>query len=128
MTIVEAIRQILAKYPSARVLACAPSNGAADVIAERLAELGSGQLFRLVAPSRPEKRLPNVLKPFAYLDPDTKTFSVSSLDDMNNYRVIVSTCASASIPDGIGMSVGHFTHIFVDEAGQCMEPEASYIP
>jgi len=43
------------------------------------------------------------------------------------FRVIVSTCVSASIPYGIGVPRGHFTHIFVDEAGQAAEPE-SMIP
>lgn len=43
------------------------------------------------------------------------------------FRVIVSTCVSASIPYGVGVPRGHFTHIFVDEAGQAAEPE-SMIP
>jgi helicase MOV-10 len=33
------------------------------------------------------------------------------------------TCVSASIIPGIGMPRGHFSHIFVDEAGQATEPE-----
>jgi helicase MOV-10 len=40
VTVVEAIRQVLKKNPNARVLACAPSNSAADIITERLADLG----------------------------------------------------------------------------------------
>lgn len=40
------------------------------------------------------------------------------------FRVVVSTCMSASIPYGIGVRRGHFTHIFIDEAGQATEPEA----
>ena len=43
------------------------------------------------------------------------------------FRVIVSTCVSASVPYGIGVPRGHFTHIFIDEAGQAAEPE-SMIP
>jgi helicase MOV-10 len=43
---------------------------------------------------------------------------------MKNYRVIVSTLVSASIAFGIGMPRGHFSHIFIDEAGQATEPEA----
>ena len=39
------------------------------------------------------------------------------------FRVIVSTCVSASIPYGTGVPRGHFTHIFVDEAGHAAEPE-----
>ena len=43
------------------------------------------------------------------------------------FRIIVSTCISASIPYGIGVPRGHFTHIFIDQAGQACEPE-SMIP
>ena len=42
---------------------------------------------------------------------------------MKKYRVIVSTCFSASVPHGIGVPRGHFSHIFIDEAGQGTEPE-----
>jgi len=35
----------------------------------------------------------------------------------------VCTCVSASITYGIGIPRGHFTHIFVNEAGQATEPE-----
>jgi helicase MOV-10 len=43
---------------------------------------------------------------------------------MRRFRVVVSTCVSASFASGIGMPRGHFSHIFVDEAGQATEPEA----
>ena len=43
---------------------------------------------------------------------------------MKAFKVIVSTCVSASIVSGIGMARGHFTHIFIDEAGQATEPGA----
>lgn len=43
---------------------------------------------------------------------------------MKQFRVIVTTCVSASVVSGIGMPRGHFSHIFIDEAGQATEPEA----
>ncbi|KDQ06713.1 hypothetical protein BOTBODRAFT_149590 [Botryobasidium botryosum FD-172 SS1] len=72
VTIVEAILQILARNPRARVLACAPSNSAADIMAQRLVEFGKfdkNQLFRLYAPSRMRKHVPEELIPFTYIDP-----------------------------------------------------------
>jgi helicase MOV-10 len=42
---------------------------------------------------------------------------------MASFRVIVTTCLSGCVPPGIGLPRGHFTHIFVDEAGQASEPE-----
>jgi helicase MOV-10 len=124
VTIVEAIRQILLDDPDAHILACAPSNSAADLIAERLKDnLSPKQLFRLNAPSRSKDHLPKGLERFAQSNSDG-TFSVPQLEILSQFRVIVSTCISASVPYGIGMPRGHFTHIFLDEAGQACEPEA----
>jgi len=42
---------------------------------------------------------------------------------VKQFRVIVTTCISASIVSGIKIPPGHYSHIFVDEAGQATEPE-----
>ena len=39
------------------------------------------------------------------------------------FRVVVTTCISAAMIPGIGVPRGHFSHIFIDEAGQASEPE-----
>lgn len=77
------------------------------------------------APSRDRKRLPDELRDFVYQDRDN-CFSVKGALHLNQFRVVVSTCISASILSGVGVEQGHFTHIFVDEAGQAMEPEVNY--
>lgn len=124
VTIVEAMRQIILKDTDARILACAPSNSAADLIAERLKEnLSPRQLFRLNAPSRSKTLMPKSLERFSLTNSDG-TFSVPQLAILSQFRVIVSTCISASVPYGMGMQRGHFTHVFIDEAGQACEPEA----
>ncbi|KAA1476103.1 P-loop containing nucleoside triphosphate hydrolase protein [Dentipellis sp. KUC8613] len=122
-TIVELIKQILTKYPSARILACAPSNSAADLIASRLSSLGTDQLFRFYASSRFVRTVPVELLPFTHINANGH-FSHHSLEKMCTYRVLVTTCVSASVAYGIGMPRGHFSHIFVDEAGHATEPEA----
>ena len=33
-------------------------------------------------------------------------------------------CVTAGILYSLGLPVGHFTHVFIDEAGQATEPEA----
>ncbi len=123
VTVIEAMRQILHSNPNARILACAPSNSAADLIAERLAELGKNQLFRLNAPSRSKRTVPRSVLPFSLLN-SSDMFCAPSPEALVRFRVVVSTCMSASIPYGIGVRRGHFTHIFIDEAGQATEPEA----
>lgn len=42
---------------------------------------------------------------------------------MGRHKITVSTCSSAAILHVMGFPRGHFTHIFVDEAGQAAEPE-----
>ncbi|KIO21487.1 hypothetical protein M407DRAFT_218212 [Tulasnella calospora MUT 4182] len=122
VTVVEAIRQILARNPKAKILACAPSNNAADIIADRLCDsLSTAQLLRLNAPSR-VKTLPRSLESYS-LRYDDGSFRVPVHQTIMQYRVVVSTCASGSLPHGVGVPNGHFTHIFIDEAGQASEPE-----
>ncbi|KAL0572130.1 hypothetical protein V5O48_009828 [Marasmius crinis-equi] len=122
VTMVEAIRQILDSNPRSRILACAPSNSAADLIAVRLTALGTGVLFRAYAPSRSKEQVPHELLPFTYRNANGH-FSVPT-GRIKLFRVIVTTCISANIVSGIGIPRGHYSHIFVDEAGQATEPEA----
>lgn len=121
---VEAMRQILDKDPSARLLACAPSNSAADLLADRLRQQGivPSEMFRLNAPTRPISALSKTLKTFSR--PQGDVFIVPTLAELSRFRVIVATCFSTFLAYGVGVPRGHFSHIFIDEAGQALEPEA----
>ena len=126
MTIVEAIRQIIRTSPASRIIACAPSNSAADLIASRLKVLGP-QLFRLYAPSRNKKQVPDELLPFTYRtqsEEGLELFGVPPLAILRRYKVVVVTCISAPVLHGVGLPRGHFSHIFIDEAGQATESES----
>ncbi|TDL24456.1 P-loop containing nucleoside triphosphate hydrolase protein [Rickenella mellea] len=122
VTVVEAIKQVLLADPKARVLACAPSNSASDIIAERLADLGKTAIFRLISPSRSKKGIPQPVLDRTRVNGDD-VFVCPPPEELKTFRVVVSTCASAGTPSGIGVPRGHFTHIFIDEAGQAQEPE-----
>lgn len=123
VTIVEAIFQILKRNPEARILACAQGNKAADLIAERLADLGPAQLFRLNAMSRKYRELSeSVVLDFSLVN-DNQVFAIPELSVLKSFRVVVATCVSAGVPYGLGVELGWFSHIFIDEAGQGMEPE-----
>lgn len=127
MTIVEAIRQLVRTNSSHRIIACAPSNSAADLIASRLKVLGNAQLFRLYAPSRNKKLVPDELLPFTHTtrsDDGVGVFGVPPLAILRRYKVIVVTCVSAPVLHGVGLPRGHFSHIFIDEAGQATESES----
>jgi helicase MOV-10 len=121
VTIVEAIRQVLRYNPSARILACAPSNSAADIICSRLNALNTEELFRFYAPSRNKETVPDDL--LRYTSFRDGNFSCPPMATLKRFRVVVSTCVSAAFAHGIGMPRGHFSHIFVDEAGQATEGE-----
>lgn len=121
VTIVEAMQQLL-QNPEVRILACAPNNSAADLIAQKLIGLGKTQLFRLNSLTRRIQDLPKTLKDFALINENT-VFAIPPVEDLRKYRVIVSTCMSGGVPANMGVRRGHFTHIFIDEAGQGKEPE-----
>ncbi|KAJ7676478.1 P-loop containing nucleoside triphosphate hydrolase protein [Mycena rosella] len=122
VTIVEAIHQLLLRDSEARILAYAPSNSAADLIARKLLSLGSTKLFRLNSLSRKFTDLPKELIKYSAVN-DNSTFVLPPVEDLRKYTVVVSTCISGGVPANLGIQRGHFTHIFCDEAGQATEPE-----
>ncbi|KAH9948070.1 P-loop containing nucleoside triphosphate hydrolase protein, partial [Amylocystis lapponica] len=122
VTVVEAIRQVLLSQPNACILACAPSNSAADILAQWLMDLGTDHLFRFYTVSRGRIQVPPELIPFTYINPQGH-FALPAMDILTQFKVIVVTCGSASFAYGVSMPAGHFSHIFVDEAGQASEAE-----
>ncbi|XP_068579229.1 RNA helicase Mov10l1 isoform X2 [Cebidichthys violaceus] len=122
ITLIEAILQVYHFLPSSRVLVCTPSNSAADLICIRLHHSGflhAACLARVNASSRQEESIPEVLRLYSKAGEDIRHASF--------HRIVVSTCSSAGMFHNIGIQVGHFTHVFLDEAGQATEPE-SLIP
>ncbi|XP_065066757.1 RNA helicase Mov10l1-like [Rhopilema esculentum] len=118
VTLVEAILQINKTLRFSRILACAPSNSASDLIAQRLVEskqFSKGELIRLNAFQRSQE-IPELIEDYCTNDTDDIMLTC-------RYRVIVCTCSMAGILYCAGLQSGHFTHVFVDEAGQCTEPE-----
>ncbi|KAI0027031.1 P-loop containing nucleoside triphosphate hydrolase protein [Vararia minispora EC-137] len=122
ITVVEAVRQLIYHSRSTRVLACAPSNSAADLLASRLKDLGNDVVFRFYAPSRAKEAVPTELLSFTYVN-DSGHFGLPPVAVLKRFRIIICTCVSASFGHNVGVPRGHFTHIFVDEAGQATEPE-----
>ncbi|XP_050412880.1 RNA helicase Mov10l1 isoform X1 [Patella vulgata] len=118
ITVVESMLQILLRIPSSRIVACTPSNSAADLLIERL--YASGQvkvcdMVRLNSFHRKEGAIPDIVLPFSASGED--------LNLISRHRIVVCTCNMAGSMFNLGLKVGHFTHAFVDEAGQATEPE-----
>ncbi|XP_076124950.1 putative helicase mov-10-B.1 [Alosa pseudoharengus] len=124
VTLVEAINQICKSDPFTHVVACAPSNSASDLLCERLmGYVDAHQLFRLYAGTRDPKTVPPKLLKHCNWDAHQDCFVFPAKETMMKYKVIVSTLFTAGRLVSGGVPVGHFTHIFVDEAGQAVEPE-----
>ncbi|TRY96813.1 hypothetical protein DNTS_015987 [Danionella cerebrum] len=118
VTLIEAILQVHHRIPHSRVLVCTPSNSAADLVCLRLHRSGflhNASLARVNASSRQEESMAEELWQYARAGEDIRLASF--------HRIVVSTCSSAGMFYQIGLRVGHFTHVFVDEAGQATEPE-----
>jgi helicase MOV-10 len=63
VTLVEAMKQVLKQFPEARLLVSAPSNSAADLLAERLMpHVDKRHLLRFNAPSRPVLSIPDSIR------------------------------------------------------------------
>ncbi len=114
--------QLLQRHPEAHILACAPSNKAADIIAQKLMHLGPTDVFRLNSLSRKYGDLPKTLSKFSLVNGNL-TFTMPVLEDVLKHRVVVCTCVSAGALAGLGVKPGHFGWIFIDEAGQATEPD-----
>lgn len=141
LTLVETILQLVKHLPSSRLLVGTPSNSSADLITTRLIESGDmhvGDFIRLVSQNQIEKELvPQHLMPYcATIDiaadgtcNDSMIVTESGLKlkcqmkYLGRHRVTISTCSTLGNFLQMDFPPGHFTHVLIDESGQCTEPE-----
>lgn len=127
VTLVETILQLYANRTDARLLVCAPSNSAADhllekLVSEKKVSFRKNDILRLNAITRPlEEYQCDADLQFCFLE--NSSFSCPPLSKLMHYRIIISTYMSASQLYAEGIRRNHFSHIFLDEAGQASEPE-----
>ncbi|NXI95338.1 M10L1 helicase, partial [Psophia crepitans] len=122
LTVIEAILQIHYTLPDSRILVCAPSNAATDLICSRLHQsnlLKPGAMVRVNASFRSVDQIDDTVKPYCKDGEDIRKASW--------FRIIITTCSSAGMFYQTEIRLGHFTHVILDEAGQASEPE-SLIP
>uniref|UniRef100_A0AAX7T4T4 RNA helicase n=1 Tax=Astatotilapia calliptera TaxID=8154 RepID=A0AAX7T4T4_ASTCA len=122
ITVVEAINQVSKADPSAHILACAPSNSACDLLCERLqVNMDSHQIYRVYANSR-DPNSESMIK-YCNWDESKDSFVPPQKEVTMKYKVVVTTMVTAGRLVSGGIPVGHFSHVFVDEGGQAVEPE-----
>ncbi|PNF41191.1 hypothetical protein B7P43_G01458 [Cryptotermes secundus] len=126
VTVVEAILQVKKKLKQSCILVCAPSNSACDWLAQKLIpHCTTKELLRLHSSSRDWSAIPEELHPYSNLS--KCTFYFPDETQLASYRIVVCTLISSGRllkkRDGSFDPTVHFTHIFIDECGQAMEPE-----
>ncbi|KAM4610171.1 putative helicase mov-10-B.1 [Polymixia lowei] len=122
VTVVEAIKQIEKTQATCHILACAPSNSAADLLCKKIVEhVDMHKVFRMYASSRDPRCVPVELRVCSNLEGDTYVYPCK--EDLMEYRIMVTTLLTAGRLVTGGIPPGHFTHVFVDEAGHAVETE-----
>ena len=121
VTLVEAALQLFLLRPDSRLLVVAPSNSAADLVAQRLLASGRlqlGDLARLNSFQRRPDSVPISLQPLSFRNDEQEDVLRSS-----RHRIVVSTASTSGVLGSLGLRLGHFSHLLVDEAGHLTEPE-----
>uniref|UniRef100_A0A8C7NES8 RNA helicase n=1 Tax=Oncorhynchus mykiss TaxID=8022 RepID=A0A8C7NES8_ONCMY len=125
ITLVEAMNQLNRVDPLCHILACAPSNSASDLLCERLlGHMDPHCVYRLYASSRPLSTVPQNLLKHCNWDASQDSFVFPTKEVLMGYKVIITTLVTAGRLVSGGIPVGHFTHVFIDESGQAVEPES----
>lgn len=125
-TIVAAIAEIV-RTSKNNVLVCAQSNAACDEITNRLVNvLHKGEISRMYAKSWNINAVNSNIRPISNFR--NSEFQFPSLNYIYRHRVVVTTLLTAGCFPRLRSSnsarydSGHFSHIFIDEAGFVHEP------
>ncbi|KAK9501718.1 hypothetical protein O3M35_012393 [Rhynocoris fuscipes] len=131
VTLVEITLQTLRQYPNCRILIAAPSNSAVDTLCERLiinGNINNTELIRLISFNYSQLgQLPVNLVEYAAVlshSPEIQDdIRVCDVENLTQFKIIVGTLNTLGIINCLGIRNGHFTHVFIDEAGQTTEPD-----
>jgi helicase MOV-10 len=98
-TMLKSIMEVLKSKPTHRILVCAPSHSAADVVTTRLGTMLTepGQILRLYDSDRPVETVPIHLLAYCRQCPLTGTFALPAAKELLRFSVIVCTCSDAHL-------------------------------
>ncbi|XP_037492966.1 probable RNA helicase SDE3 [Jatropha curcas] len=123
LVIQEAMLQIYKKSRDHRILVCAPINSTCDLLTRSLKKyIPESDIFRGNAAFREIDGVPLDILPSCVLKGEC--FACPPLQELQKFRVIVSTYVSSFRLHNKGIMAGHFSHIFVVDASSATEPEA----
>ncbi|CAM9845925.1 unnamed protein product [Bubo scandiacus] len=125
VTLVEAIKQVWTCFKDARILACAPSNSATDLLCQRLIkDIAPRYIYRLVANSRSYQEVPADIRSCCNWDDEQSCYMYPSKEHLQRYRILITTLVTAGRLVSANFPPGFFSHVFIDEGGQAVEPES----
>lgn len=124
VTLVEAISQVFHQIKTAKILVCAPSNAAADLLAVRLLEnIPKDSIMRGMSRQYKVEDLPSDLASITEISPFWQRL-------LGLYHIVVTTLASAGTINSDDRKKTptnfRFSHVFIDESGQSTETEALF--
>lgn len=126
---------------NSRLVVATPSNSAANLITKLLSECGAlkaGEFARIVGQNSIERdQIPEELRihcmtvdiaaPRSKAEPQNPIENgirvKCTSDVIGLHRILISTCMTFGSLLSMKFKPGHFTHVIIDEAGQCTEPE-----
>ncbi|CAM9888298.1 unnamed protein product [Bubo scandiacus] len=86
VTLVEAIKQVWTCFKDARILACAPSNSATDLLCQRLIkDIAPRYIYRLVANSRSYQEVPADIRSCCNWDDEQSCYMYPSKEHLQRY-------------------------------------------
>lgn len=96
-TVIETALQLIKKTAGySHILLCAPSDSAADTLAQRLRKhLTTSEMLRLNRPCRTFAEVPGDLLPYCCIADDK--YALPAVPTMMQYKVVVTTCRDASL-------------------------------
>ncbi|NWW93425.1 SDE3 helicase, partial [Rhynochetos jubatus] len=125
VTMVEAIKQVWTCFKDTRIVACAPSNSAADLLCQRLIkDIAPRYIYRLIASSRNYQEVPADIRPCCNWDDEQSCYVYPSKEHLGSYRILITTLVTAGRLVSANFPPGFFSHVFIDEGGQAVEPES----
>ncbi|XP_062107955.1 probable RNA helicase SDE3 [Humulus lupulus] len=119
----ESVIQIYKTSPNCRILICAPTNSACDVLMRSLNKsIPVSAMFRANAAFRERENVPEDILSSCLIEEEC--FGCPPIAKLREFKVIFSTFMSSFRLHKEGLSVKHFSHIFMVDASYGIEPEA----
>ena len=126
-TLAQSIMMLL-KQKGNKILICTHSNSAADLYIRDYLDPFIGhnphiKLLRIYYKNRWVQTVHKSVQKYCLID-QARCFINPSREDVINCNIVVATLSTSRLLSTVGLPVGLFTHIFIDEAAQAMECEA----